>query len=146
MTSWRDSATQSAQDDLDGLLNLVLPHAEDLLRRRGEFYPFGATVSMDGTTALIGADPGLGRRPPPDQVLAGLYQGVQGDAASLRAAAFVADVRVGRSDAIRVELEHRDGVAPVVLVPYTPSRSNRPVKLGSMSAVAGEPRVWTSLT
>lgn len=144
MTSWRDSASPSAQDDLDDLLNLVLPHAEDLLRRRGEFFPFGATVSIDGVAALIGADPGLGRRPPPDRVLASLYRAVQGDAAALRAAAFVADVRIGRSDAIRVELEHRDGVAPVVLVPYLPSKANKAVKLGLMSAVEGEPRVWTS--
>jgi hypothetical protein len=146
MTTWRESASQSAQDDLDGLLNLVLPHAEELLRRRNEFFPFGATVSIDGETSLTGADPGVGRRPPPDKVLASLYLGVLEDAASLRAAAFVADVRVGGSDAVQVELEHREGVALVVLLPYTPSRSNRPVKLGSMSAVAGEPRVWTSLT
>lgn len=59
-------------------------------------------------------------------------------------AAFVADVRVGGADAIRVELEHREGSALTVLLPYTPSRSNRPVKLGTMSAVGGEPRVWTS--
>jgi len=144
MTSWRDSASRSAQDDLDDLLNLVLPHAEDLLRRRGEFFPFGATVSVDGVASLIGADPGLGRRPPSDRVLASLYEAVQGDATSLRAAAFVADVRVGRSDAIRVEFEHREGVSPVVLVPYVPSKANKAVKLGPLSAVEGEPRVWTS--
>jgi hypothetical protein len=59
MTSWRDSASQSAQDDLDGLLNLVLPLAEDLLGKHAEFYPFGGTVSNDGEAALTGADPAL---------------------------------------------------------------------------------------
>jgi len=143
MTSWRDSASQSAQDDLDGLLDLVLPVAEDLLQRHAEFYPFGGTVSTDGEASLVGADPVLREHPASDQVLATLYQGARTRELSLRAAAFVADVRADGSDAVRVELEHREGAALVVLLPYTRSRFKRAVAFGLMSAASGKPRVWT---
>lgn len=145
MTSWRDSASKSAQDDLDGLLKVVLPLAEDLLGRHAEFYPFGGTVSNEGETSLTGADPAaLGEHPASDDVLAGLYQGARATAPSFRAAAFVADVRADGSDAVRVELEHRDGVALVVLLPYTRRRFKKSLAFGQMSVSGGELKVWVS--
>jgi len=62
MTSWRDSASQQAQDDLDGLLNMTLPFAQQMLAKGGEFYPFGATVTTSGETWLLAGD--LGREHP----------------------------------------------------------------------------------
>jgi len=142
MTSWRDTASASAQEDLDGLLNVVLPLAQELLGKNGQFYPFGASVSATGEASLTAADPGLVERQKPDQVLAGLYEGARASAADNRAAAFVVDVLVNGSDAVRVELEHRDGIALVVLVPYEPSTHKRVPKFEQMSASPGEPQVW----
>jgi hypothetical protein len=142
MTSWRDTASASAQEDLDNLLNVVLPLAQELLGKNGQFYPFGASISADGEASLTAADPALGDHPQPDQVLAGLYDGARADAAGNRAAAFVVDVLANGSDAVRVELEHRDGIALVVLVPYQPSTLNRVPKFEQMSVSPGEPQVW----
>lgn len=142
MTSWRDTASASAQEDLDGLLNLVLPFAGDLIAKNGQFYPFGGSVSDNGEASLTAADPDLGEHPQPEQVLAGLYDGARASAADVRAAAFVVDVLVDGSDALRVELEHRDGVALVVLVPYTPLGLKRFPRFGDMSVGPGEPRIW----
>ena len=144
MTSWRDTASQSAQDDLDGLLNAVLPLSEDLLGKDAEFYPFGGSVSSQGEASLTAADPGLGERPASDEVLASLYHAARANAASSRAVAFVADVRADGSDAVRVELEHRDGVALVVLLPYTRSRFKKTLTFGQMRVSMGEPRVWVA--
>jgi len=140
MRSWRDTASASAQEDLDGLLNLVLPLAQELLGKNGQFYPFGASVSAAGEASLTAADPSPGDQP--DQVLAGLYDGARASAADNRAAAFVVDVLANGSDAVRVELEHQDGIALVVLVPYKPSTLNRVPKFEQMSVSPGEPRVW----
>ena len=142
MTSWRATASASAQEDLDGLLNVVLPLAQELLGKNGQFYPFGASVSAAGEASLTAADAGLGDHPQPEQVLAGLYDGARAGVAEIRAAAFVVDVIANGSDAVRVELEHQDGIALAVLVPYTPSTRNRVPKFEQMSVAPGEPRVW----
>lgn len=144
MTSWRDTASASAQEDLDGLLNLVLPLAQELLGKNGQFYPFGASVSTDGEASITATDPGVGDHPHPEQVLAGVYDGARASAAENRAAAFVTDVIANGSDAVRVELEHRDGIALVVVVPYKPSTLNRVPKFEQMSVAQGEPQVWTA--
>lgn len=129
MSSWRDAASASAQDDLDGLLNTVLPLAEDLLGKHGEFFLFGGCVSTEGEASLTAADPGLGERPS-DEVLATLYAGARVHATSTRAAAFVADVRASGSDAVRVELEHQGGMSMVVLLPYARRRFKRALTFG----------------
>ena len=143
MTSWRDTTSALAQNDLDGLLNAVLPFAEESLSKHGEFYPFGAAVSAGGQTSLLGGDPALGEKPNSDAVLGTLYEAVRSEAAGLRAAAFVADVRAGGSDAVRVELEHAEGVSLVVLLPYTRSRFKRTLEFGPMSVSAADLKVWT---
>lgn len=142
MTSWRASASQWAQDDLDGLLNVVLRLAENLLGKNGEFFPIGGLVSLPGEASLTGADPGLGEHPASDLVLAHLYDGARTNASNARAAAFVADVRANGSDAVRVELEHQEGVALVVLLPYSRSRFKKTVTFGQMSVAEGQPRIW----
>jgi hypothetical protein len=56
----------------------------------------------------------------------------------------VADVRVGESDAARVELEHRDGQAICVLLPYKRRRLRRGVDYGELGAAPAQPRIWSS--
>jgi diketogulonate reductase-like aldo/keto reductase len=106
-----------SQEDLDALLELTLPFARQQLAEHGEFFPFAAAVGADGAPRLIAADPGLGGRPASTDVLDQLVGGLREQAGDIRAAALVADVRVGESDAARVELEHRDGQAICVLLP-----------------------------
>jgi len=58
--------------------------------------------------------------------------------------AFVADVRVEGSDAVRVELEHAEGVAIVFLMPYSRSRFKKSLTFSEPNASAGQRRIWTS--
>jgi hypothetical protein len=144
MTSWRETTSQQAQEDLDALLELTLPFAQQQLAEHGEFFPFAAAVGADGTPRLIAADPGLGERPTSRDVLDQLVGGLREQAGDIRAAALVADVRVGESDAARVELEHRDGQAICVLLPYKRRRLRCGVDYGELGAAPGQPRIWSS--
>jgi len=143
MASWRDSTSQQAQDDLDGLLNAVLPFAEQTISKYGDMYPFGAAVTSDGQLKMLVADAGGGERPASQDVLDGLYAGARQSKDEHRAVAFAADVKANGSDAVRVELEHREGTTLVLLVPYTRSRFKKTVTLGQMLGGLGERRIWT---
>jgi len=99
MTSWRDSATQEAQDDLDGLVNVVLPFAEKLLHEHGEFFPFGATVSDSGEVTMLAGKPDNSERPSSASVIAIMVDAGRSKREGLRAVAICADVRLNGSDA-----------------------------------------------
>jgi hypothetical protein len=144
MHSWRDDASELAQADLDALLNATLPIATQLLGAHGKFMPFAAAMTTDGEVASRAAYAGDRRRPRAGQVLDWLYQDARREAGMLRAVAFAGDMRSGKRDAIAIQLEHREGVAIVTLVPYVRSRYHRAAALGTMRASAGVSRVWTN--
>jgi hypothetical protein len=142
MTSWRETISEEAQNDLDSLLNAALTLAEQTLVKYGEFFPYGAGVNTDGQTALVATDPDLGDRPAPDEVLAMLYDRARAQSEEWRAMAIVATVTIPEGDAVRVELEHREGAALLVLMPFSIDPETREVTTGDLSAGAAEPRVW----
>lgn len=142
MTSWRDSASQQSQADLDGLLNVTLPFAQQMLAKSGEFYPFGASVTAAGETRLIAGDPGQCEHPASAEVVSSLLNGFRQTRADLRAVAICSDVRLPDSDAVRVELEHRDGHALAVLLPYKNRRFGRGVQYDELRGGAADRQVW----
>jgi hypothetical protein len=143
MASWRDLVSARAQGDLDGLLDAVLPFAVQSLERYGEMYPYGASISADGELRMEAAA-GSDERPATSELLSTLYAAARSSSRTNRAVAFVADVTVGGGgDAVRVELEHAEGLALVVVAPYSRDRSTGAVTLGQMSAARGETRIWT---
>ena len=142
MTTWRDTASPQTQADLDGLLNAVMPFAEQMLAEYGAFYPFGAAVGVDDEMRMLSVDPALGEHPEPAAVIASLYEGVQADLAAVRAVALAGDVRVGDADAVRVDLEHADGIVIAALFPYVADVEEHTVEFGEPTAVAGEARLW----
>ena len=144
LVGWRDSASQDVQDDLDALLNVALPLAEQSLRESGEFYPYAASISSDRQTSIAMAGP-EGEDVPSvaGSMVSLLVSALRSQKGSLRACAVVANVRAGTSDAARVELEHRDGHTVVVLLPYKKKRFGRTVEFGQLSASTGVSQIWT---
>jgi hypothetical protein len=143
MTSWRDSASQQAQDDLDGLVNAALPFAQQMLDKHGEFFPFAVAVDVHSDTRMIMADPALGERPPSAEVLATILQELQRTRDEFRAVARVADVCMADSDAVRVELEHSEGPSMAVLLPYKNRRLRGGIDYGNLLATVAAPAVWS---
>lgn len=142
MTSWRDSAAQGSQDDLDGLLNVTLPFARQMLANSGEFYPFGAAVTAGGETQLLAADTRQGGRPASAEGLSSLLDGLRQTRDDLRAIAICSSVQLTGLHAIRVELEHRDGHALAVLMPYKKKRFGRGIEYEDLRAGTANKQVW----
>jgi hypothetical protein len=142
MSSWRDSASQQAQDDLDGLLNIALPFAQQMLAKRGEFYPFGAVVIASGETRMLASNLGE-ERPASADILSRLVAQLRQEQADLRAVAICSDVQLSDSGAVRVELEHRDGHAMAVLLPYKSKRFGRGVEYAALRGSSANRQVWT---
>ncbi|MDQ3028462.1 MAG: hypothetical protein M3R09_00180 [Actinomycetota bacterium] len=87
------------------------------LDRHGEFYPFGVSIDHDGEATCTHPTP---TRSPPTarRCLDTLVDGLIGRWALIRAAAWVADIRLADepADAICVTLEHADAVAMTVVL------------------------------
>jgi hypothetical protein len=140
MTSWRDSLSAEAQADMDNMLDAALPFAQQMLPKHGEFYPYAVSMSASGEVAMVAADVGKEKAASLD-VLALLYEGLASRTQELRAAAIVSDVKLGSGeDAIRVEIEHREGGVLAVVLPY--KKSGRNVTYGNLAALPGERRIW----
>ena len=106
--------------------------ARKCLDDQGGFFPFGRVLNRDGRQELQHADPGQGEHPNPADVqslLVGLNRAraLRGE---IRATAVCIDAYWKypdgrRSDAIVVELEHRDSEPFRVIVPYSKSSSGQ---------------------
>ena len=142
MTTWRDTTSEHVQSDLDRLLNTVLPFADEMLRRHGEFYPYGAAITRDGEEQVFAADPGEAEDPNPSEVLTSLVQGMSEEVNDLRAAALVSDVTSGRTDAVMVHLEHADSMAITVVLPYRLNGQDDEVDYDEMAATPAEALIW----
>jgi hypothetical protein len=143
VTSWRDSASEQAQIDVDSLLNAALPFAQQMLDQHGEFFPYGVAIDASGETHMAAGYTGE-ERPPSQSVLDILVQGYRKQRDGLRAVALVADVRADGSDAIQVEIEHREGQAIFLLMPYKKRRLKRGVDYGDLTAGAARPQIWNA--
>ncbi|MGA2694103.1 MAG: hypothetical protein ABSF76_17195 [Opitutaceae bacterium] len=128
---------------LESLIGAALPFAQTMLTNHGEFFPFGATMSPDEKISSVGADPG-GEHPPSAEVIALLKGAYRKDGASgkIIACALVYDVRTvppgstEKSDAVAIDLNHRDGMSVTMYYPYHIDPDKK-VVFGTAFAVKG---------
>lgn len=144
MGSWRDGASPEAQNDLDTLLDLTLPFAQQQLVDHGEFIPFAAAVSTAGEARLVMAAPTSSDEPPPSaEVIDMTVSGLRGQRDRIRATAIAANVGTAEmGDAIAIDLEHADGHAITVLQPYAIEPGDNSISFRDLLAQPGPSRIW----
>jgi hypothetical protein len=137
-----------ARPDLNSLLEVVLPFAQEMLAKHGEFYPFAATMTPQGQIGLTEGYTGEER--PNSQELVDLLVGAfQAQAAKneLRATAICLDVRTippgetEKVDAICARLDHSDGESLQVFLPYSKDPSGE-ISYGKLFAVQGDQDIF----
>jgi hypothetical protein len=114
-----------AHPDLDNLLNAMLPFGQEMLQKHGEFFPYGGTVTISGTTTSEAAYDGT-EHPPSQKLIAMMTAAFRQKAAAgeIRAAGIFYDVRTippgqtEKTDAICASLEHQSGQFVDVYLPY----------------------------
>ena len=120
------------REDKDQLLNQALEFAQQCLKRYGGFIPFAGAISNDGKGICIAADPREeisvevgNEKVEHDEVremlIKGLTRGAQkGEyrATFLCYNASVVDLHGKKMDVVAVNIEHIDGIALTVFLPY----------------------------
>jgi hypothetical protein len=152
VTSWRDDTSQQVQDELDDLLDVSLRAAQQRLDDLGEFYPFAVTIAEVGRVGVLTPQVQTGPRAVADvaEVFELCWTTLRGEADTARAAAVVTNVGGPDGDAIAVALEHREGPAIEVFLPYVAQgRTNgkKPPqrhRFGELQAAPGQSRIWLS--
>jgi hypothetical protein len=137
------------REEIEALLNFLLPLAEEQLTKTGEFYPYAAVVEADGDLAPVSSDPGE-EDPDVGELLLSLHAHLAEQAAdgSIRASGIAADVTLTdpdsgeTTDAVQVELDHAEGDPVDIYVPY--EGAGERVKFGELVAAHGREPIFTS--
>ncbi|MDF7827067.1 hypothetical protein P4B35_23795 [Pontiellaceae bacterium B12227] len=133
---------QKAQ--LESLIDEALPFAEMMLKNHQEFYPFGVTMSPDKEIGNVGGWTGE-EHPPSMDLINLLRKSYKKDGAEgkIMACALIYDIRTippkqtEKTDAVAIDLDHRDGMSITMVYPYKLNEEKIPV-WGEPFAVAGK--------
>jgi hypothetical protein len=136
-----------AHPDLDRLAGWCIPFAQDCLKKRGQFYPFAATIQSDGELGPLAIDDG-NDKPAPSEMIAGLTELIRGmvPAGGFQASAICYDGRVTvsskeKQDAITILLEHANGECVTIYLPYA-KKFLRGYQYGDVIGAAAEKKIF----
>lgn len=139
MASWRDTAGAQVQADLDALLTAALTTAEQALRDAGGFLPFAVARTYDGEDQLVNVAVDSAETDA-EALLSSLWQSLVDHSGDFRAVGVVTDRTADDSDRVAVQLEHADGPAIEVTLPYR--MADGAFEPGTLAAGEGIARIW----
>jgi len=145
MHSWRDDVSDTAQGELDRLLDSALRLSQAKLGQAAEFDPVAILMDVDGRILEMALDTStLGKHPDSQTLVASATANLRQVKMSARCTALIINTRLSkeRTDAVEVRLEHHDGAALVVLLRYKRATFGNRVDYGELSAFSARPYVW----
>lgn len=135
-------------EDIDSLLNAVIPLAQQMLAKYGEFYPLGASMDTEGKVGLVGVMP-ESQYPKAQEIIDLLTAQLLDDAAKreIRGSAIcfsgsaMPPGESAKSDAICTHIEHESGVSVAAYLPYQKGISGQ-VTYGELFANQLKPHIF----
>lgn len=114
-----------AHPDLEQLLKALIPFAQQMLSKQGDYYPFGSSIGLDGNIAQISTFDG-NEHPSYPRVIEQLTKVIRQKITNgeIKAAGICYDIRTfppgqtKKTDAIFIGLEHQSGEAVEVCLLY----------------------------
>ncbi|MET3368241.1 UNVERIFIED_CONTAM: hypothetical protein ABIE34_001474 [Jeotgalibacillus campisalis] len=150
---WHEGLSEQAIEDVFDLVGAAVPFAQDQLGKTGSLAPYGVTTDLKGA---IGHHMGYQEPNEDDEVDSeeslqlltdGFRQGMQ----SLRGTCVISDVRLTPSngegdalDALRLHIEHTEGLSMLLLKPYEIDEQTRTVAFGETAVMPTPARVWSA--
>jgi hypothetical protein len=136
------------REEIEQLLNYLLPFAERMLSSHGEFYPYAATMDVGGEVQAVSA--AGDERPDVGELLLTLHTELREQAAqgAIRASGIAADVTLTdpdsgeERDAVQLELDHAETDAVDVYVPY--KSGNEGIEFGELVAAPGQAPIFSA--
>ena len=148
MQSWRDTLSVAAVADIDRMLDTCLRLARERLLTASEFEPFAVVTALDGRLLAVDLDTtALGKHPETDELADATAARLRTLAEEVRGTALTLNTRLSRerTDAIEVRIEHREGVAVIVLMTYRRPRFGGLIEYDEPRAFPGEREVWPAI-
>ncbi len=145
MYSWGDGVSDATQAELDRLLNSALRLAQSLLSEAAVFEPAALVVADDSRVLELDPDrSSLGKHPDAELVIDNAIRHLRRVRTEVRCTAVVFSTRLSkeRTDAVEVRLEHRDGTAAVILMPYKKATFGGRTEYGQLRAFSSRREVW----
>lgn len=139
---WQHLVSDEASEDVVELTKVLLNFADVMLRKRGKLSPSGATIGLDRqlTKTSVVADHARTTQLIEDARAIG-----RGERDQLRGWAFAYEVKLPeqRTAAVLIEVEHVEGAAIEVLLPYKRLRLRRSAKVANKTQTSeGQRRIW----
>lgn len=128
------------------MLDAAIRQAKTHLIDSSEFSPFA--IVTDGDGRLLAADldlTSLGKHPGSDEIAAATTAQLRAIAPIVRCIALTVNTRLSerKTDAVEVRLEHREGAAMLILLPYRRPRFGGDVDFGDLMMFPAAPDIWS---
>ncbi|YCK81176.1 hypothetical protein M1D89_19180 [Arthrobacter sp. D3-18] len=150
---WHEGLSEQAIQDVFDLVGVAVPFAQDQLSKNGALAPYGVTTDLTGEIGhhMGYQEPNEDGEVDSEESLQLLTDGFRQDVESLRGTCVISDVRVRPSDgegaafdALRLHLEHTEGLSMLILKPYEVDEQSRSVAFGETAVTPTAARVWSA--
>lgn len=150
---WHEGLSEQAIQDVFDLVGAAVPFAQEQLGKNGSLAPYGVTTDRMGEIAHHMAYQEANENDDVDAVesLQLMAQGFRQELESLRGTCVISDVRLTPSngegvavDALRLHIEHTEGLSMLLLKPYEIDEQSQTVAFGETAVLPTPAQVWSA--